>query len=76
MASKIEEIKKKALHLSVQERASLAVDLIRSLDEKMDPDAEEAWKEEVERRVRDYREGKVQGIPAEEVFRKLRSRLE
>ncbi len=70
-----EEIKKKALHLSEQERASLAVDLIRSLDDGCDPGADEAWREEVERRVRAYREGKAQGIPAEDVFRKHRSKL-
>jgi putative addiction module component (TIGR02574 family) len=75
LASKSKEIEKEALRLPIHERASLVVNLIRSLDEEEDPEAEEKWMEEVERRFREYKEGKVQGIPADEVFRRIRSKL-
>ncbi|MEX2683167.1 MAG: addiction module protein [Candidatus Sigynarchaeota archaeon] len=75
LASKSEEIKKKALQLPVQERASLVVSLIRSLDDEEDPEAESKWMKEVERRNREYEEGKVRGIPADEVFKRIRSKL-
>ncbi|MBN2153784.1 MAG: addiction module protein [Candidatus Lokiarchaeota archaeon] len=75
MASKSEEIKKEALQLPVHERASLAVSLIRSLDEEGDPDTEAKWMEEAERRYREYQEGKARGIPADEVFQRIKSKL-
>ena len=37
-----------------------------------DPEIDAAWKREVDRRVEDIQTGKVQGIPAEEVFAKGR----
>lgn len=40
---------------------------LRSLD-RPDPEIDRIWLEEAERRLRAYREGKVDGIPAEEVF--------
>jgi putative addiction module component (TIGR02574 family) len=36
----------------------------------MDPQIEAAWKSEIARRVEEIQTGKVQGIPAEEVFAK------
>ncbi len=39
-------------------------------------DIEEAWRKEISRRVQEYEEGKVKGIPAEEVFREARKRLD
>ena len=46
--------------------------LIRSLDEGeeglSEAECEKLWQEEVDRRVRRIREGKVQGIRADEVF--------
>jgi putative addiction module component (TIGR02574 family) len=35
-----------------------------------DPETEAAWKSEIARRIEEIRTGKVQGIPAEEVFEK------
>jgi len=39
-----------ALRLPVEERAKLALELLRSLDGERDPDAAEAWDAEIERR--------------------------
>ncbi len=64
-----------ALKLSQQERARLAHDLLVSLEEtEEDPvEVERAWREEIERRMADVRAGNVTGIPADEVFAKLRA---
>ena len=40
-----------------------------------DPETEAAWKTEIERRIGEIQSGKVQGIPAEEVFDKGRQIL-
>lgn len=62
------EILEQALKLKPDERFMLVEGLIRSLDE---PDAslDAIWAEEAERRLKAYREGKLKGIPMEEVFR-------
>ena len=60
-----------ALELSVQERAKLAHILIASIDESEDGEIASAWDVELKKRVQEIREGKVKGIPAEEVFAKL-----
>jgi putative addiction module component (TIGR02574 family) len=64
--------------LGVADRADLASWLIRSLDEESSEPAEdgyaEAWDAELERRMREVRDGKVVGIPAEEVFASLRQK--
>lgn len=40
-----------------------------------DPNIEQAWLEEAQRRNRELIEGKVEEIPGEKVFKNLRSRL-
>jgi putative addiction module component (TIGR02574 family) len=75
----VERIEAEILQLSTEERAYLAQRLIESLDdEEMDDPAEveRAWELEIERRVADYRSGKLETIPAEEVRRKIRALLE
>ena len=37
-----------------------------------DPDTEAAWKAEIHRRIEEIQTGKVQGIPAQEVFEKAK----
>jgi len=51
------------------ERAELAQILLRSIDEFSESEVESLWQKEAERRLREFREGKTQGIPAEVVFR-------
>jgi|JI10StandDraft_1071094.scaffolds.fasta_scaffold2267212_2 putative addiction module component (TIGR02574 family) len=64
--------------LGVADRADLASWLIRSLDEESAETAVEgyadAWDAEIDRRMQEVREGKVVGIPAEEVFASLRQK--
>ncbi len=69
------ELLKQALTLTEKERAELASSLIDSLDTTVDPDAEQAWQEEIARRLSDVENGKVKTIPWEEVQRKGRALL-
>ena len=75
MSDTLKEIEKKALELPEKERALLAEHLITSLEKTYDPDVESAWVEESERRYQAYKSGSIQGIPAEEVFRKARKTI-
>jgi len=75
MGNVLAEMKEKASKLSETERAELALSLIESLDGSPDPDVEEAWRLEVERRIGQIERGEVQLIPGDEVFARLRRRL-
>ena len=69
------ELLKRALALSDQERAELASSLIDSLDPTIDADAEQAWQEEIARRLAEIESGKVKTVPWDEVRRKGRALL-
>ena len=75
MSSTLSELKKKASQLPEEERAELALSLIESLDGPADSAVEEAWQQEIARRVRQFERGEVELIPAEEVFARARRRL-
>lgn len=59
-----------AMELTLEERAQLAGKLLMSLDEPSESEIERLWLEEAERRIEEFRSGKVKGIPADEVFRR------
>jgi putative addiction module component (TIGR02574 family) len=75
MSNVLADLKEKASRLSETERAELALSLIESLDGPADPDVEEAWRVEIERRIAQIERGEVQLIPGDEVFARLRRRL-
>jgi putative addiction module component (TIGR02574 family) len=62
------EILEQALKLRSEERFFLIEGLLRSLD-KPDREIDEIWVKEAERRLKAYREGRLEGIPMEEVFK-------
>lgn len=74
MATTLERLTHDALELSEKERAQLAHNLIASMDGRPDTDAVTAWDAEISRRVMAVREGSVTGIPAAEVFAKLKAK--
>jgi len=45
------------------------------LDTSVDADAEELWIEEAQRRYDSFVRGELQGLPGDEVMRRVRSRL-
>jgi putative addiction module component (TIGR02574 family) len=70
MTLQVSEVLEKALALSVQERG-LIDHLIESLDEgSAEEGVEEAWDEEIKRRVDEIRSGKVEMISGEELRRR------
>jgi putative addiction module component (TIGR02574 family) len=78
MSLPLEQLEAEVLDLPLRERARLARRLIASLDVDTDQDpaeVERAWKEEIRRRLEEYRAGNVQAIPAAEVFAEARARL-
>lgn len=68
-----EEIEAAAMHLSASERARLAQRLLASLDE--DSEIEQAWAEEIDRRLDEYERGGVRAVPGDEAFASARARL-
>lgn len=75
MARKIEQIQQDIASLSLEERRELLRSLIAELDGPADPDAEQLWADEVQRRLSEVEEGRVQPVPGELVFERLRKRL-
>jgi putative addiction module component (TIGR02574 family) len=69
-----EEVLKDALALSPEARGALIDSLIGSLDQTADVAAEEAWREEIGRRIQQVDGGAVSLIPWDEARRRLRSR--
>lgn len=57
--------------LPVEQRARIADQILQTLNTP-DPDIESAWMQEVEKRVDEYDKGKVDLVPAREVFKSLR----
>jgi len=70
-AEKVAEV----MALPEQDRAFLARQLIASLDETVDADAEAQWQEVIDRRSREMAEGRVDARPEEEVIGDIRARL-
>ncbi|MGA2619150.1 MAG: addiction module protein [Thermoguttaceae bacterium] len=75
MAVGLEQLALELLGLPAKSRAKLAEQLISSLEEDEIPDVEDAAVATAERRAKELAEGKVPGIPAEEVMRRARERL-
>ena len=63
------------LKLPAATRVELGEMLIASVPGFADSEIEQAWSEEISRRLRDYEEGRVTGIPAEEVLAGIRQKL-
>ena len=61
--------------LSESERAALARELIMSLDGPRDDSVEQAWRDEIVRRVSKVRSGKATLLSREEFRSKMRARL-
>jgi len=73
MSSIAEELEAIVLSLSRPERARLAERLLASLDDEAE--VEEAWRDEVRRRLEAYRNGQLETVSAEEVLEEARERL-
>jgi putative addiction module component (TIGR02574 family) len=70
-AEKVAEV----LALPESDRAYLAHQLIASLDDTVDADAQAQWQEVIDRRSREMEEGKVSTRPIEQVLQDIRGKL-
>ena len=68
------QVERDALSLDIKSRGRLAARLLASLDDISDDEIRQLWAEEAVRRNEEMDAGLDPGIPAEEVFRNLRSR--
>ncbi|MFI5118108.1 MAG: addiction module protein [Terriglobales bacterium] len=68
MSPEVSDLLKRALALSVDERAALANTLLDSLA-STDESVQEAWDQEVARRIEDLRAGKAVTVAWEELHR-------
>ena len=62
------ELLDEAMKLKPEERFTLVEGLIKSLDEP-DKKLDEIWAEEAEKRLQAYREGNLESVPMEEIFK-------
>jgi putative addiction module component (TIGR02574 family) len=70
MSAETSDLLRQALALPAEERAALANTLLDSL-EASNPSVQEAWDEEVARRIDDLKAGKAVTVPWEELHREL-----
>jgi len=75
MAHPVQKIEEEIRSLSSAEKVALLRSLISELDAPADADVERAWLEEAKKRHRELVEGEITGVPGEQVFENLRSRL-
>ena len=67
MTRAVDELYEQASQLPAEDRAELAGMLLESIEDSPDEGVEEAWAAEIERRVTEYRAGRVKTIPWSEV---------
>lgn len=68
------EIIREAESLPVEERTVVVDSLLRSLN-RPDPETDRKWAAVAKRRMEELRSGRVQPVPGEEVFAKIRQRF-
>ena len=67
-----DQIVEEASHWPPEQLAELVDRLTLTLHHAQEPEIEEAWKQEIHRRLAEIENGQVQAIPGEEVSAKIR----
>ena len=75
MSMALEEVTREAVQLPRHQRLALARILMELDDPGTDADVEAAWDAEIQARVRAVEEGRVEGIPYEQVLARIYQRL-
>lgn len=75
MPATFEQLTKEAMDLSPRQKLALAEFLLESADAAADPEAEAAWDAEIRDRIQAIDEGRVVGVPYEDVIRSAEARL-
>jgi len=73
MTKSVDAVVADALQLTAEERARVADKLLASLSE--DPDSEQAWSTEVERRLSEIESGRARLVPAADAIARARAAL-
>lgn len=73
MSTNLEVLEAEVLQLAPIERLHLLERLIASLDS--DPEVEEAWEREADRREAELESGSIAAVPGQEAIVRLRARL-
>ncbi|MDR5874636.1 addiction module protein [Vreelandella gomseomensis] len=74
-AETLDHLRSQISTLSESERAALARELIMSLDGPRDDSVEQAWNDEIVRRVSKVKKGKAKLLSREELRSKMRARV-
>ncbi len=72
----LKSLQREALNLDAKSRAELAERLLESLDTLSEEEISNLWADEAERRLAEYRAGRSEAVPADEVLREARQRLQ
>ena len=75
MSTALEELEEKVRALNQSDKASLIRLLIGELEGPPDPVVESAWIAKAKRRHQELLDGRVKGIPSEQVFANVRALL-
>ena len=65
----VKSVPQQALGLDLKERARLAERLLESLDGVSEEEIQELWLDEAERRIHEYRAGRMEAVVSDQVFR-------
>ena len=68
----IRALEKEVLELPPRSRVRFAEKLIESVDDFTSPEIEQAWSDEIGRRVKEIESGSTEGIPASEAMARAR----
>lgn len=74
MGRKLKDVASEALALDPRSRASLAKQLLDSLDNLSDEESERLWTEEAERRYAEYKNGDTKAVRGSNVLARARAR--
>ena len=72
MSTAVDKVVDEAIELPVDARIGLVHRILASLNLPTQPEIDQLWAEESERRVAEFERGKIDIIPSEEVFAKIR----
>ena len=75
MTASLREVTDQALQLLPADRIDLAESLLESVADFVDPQIEDHWRRIAVRRLAEHESGRVEGIPAAEVHRRIREGL-
>lgn len=76
MSINLDQLTDDAMKLPLRERVQLAQRLVSTVDDEVEADTESLWFTVAERRLKELRNGTVQGIDSDDVFRSAREALE